>query len=304
LKVVCGNLLYGGIHADSLRLVCAVGHSPVNIVDSARIDPENALAGCVRFFRTAEKRHGLIAALGISNLGPIKVPRGPAKADPIPSRPKLQWDPDSLDSLQAALRLPVVIDSEVRAAALAEWRHGAGRGLGSVAYVNIGARIEGAVAPADDAASRTMHAQLGHLPVERHPRDGDFIGTCPFHGDCLEGLASDAAIRARWGCALKSLPSGHEGRAIIAGYLAQMIASIAMLLPVHRVVLGGDVMADAALIPMMREAVGRYLGGFIPAFQNCGRVTEYVCTPRLGSRAALTGALLLAEQEHRRAVFR
>jgi fructokinase len=205
--------------------------------------------------------------------------------------------------LRSVLHVPMAVDSAVRAAALAEWHHGAGRGLGSVAYVSVGTRIEGAVAAAGDSGGRMIQTEIGHLPVERDPRDGDFIGTCPFHGDCLEGLASDAAVRARWGCALKSLPGGHEGRAIIAEYLGQMVASIVMMLSVHRVVLGGDVMADGALIPLMRVAASRYLNGFIPAFQDCGILTEYVCAPRLGSRAALTGALLLAVEEHKRAVF-
>jgi fructokinase len=140
-----------------------------------------------------------------------------------------------------------------------------------------------------------MHAEMGHIPVRRHPRDRDFAGTCPFHGDCLEGLASGPAIVARWGTTLDALPADHEARAIIADYLAQLTTSIALMLSVERVVFGGGVMADGQVMPFVREATARYLNRYLEPLRDPARLQDYLCAPALGARAGVTGALLLAQ---------
>jgi fructokinase len=302
--VTAETALYGGIEGGGTKFVCAVGRSPVHIVDSVSIattDADSTLAECVRFFGEAAKRHGAIATLGFGCCGPIELRQSsPDFARMLPT-PKPGWSGvDVLAPFRSSFRVPIALDTDVSAAALAEWRLGAGRRLGSIAYITVGTGIGGAVAPAVDVSGRLMHAEMGHLPIERDPRDGDFVGICPFHGDCLEGLASGPAIRARWGCALEALPPEHAGRSIIAGYLGQMVASIALMLSVQRVVFGGGVMSDGTLLPLMRAAAFRYLNGYIPALKDYDRMTEYVCAPLLGNQAGIAGALLLAETEHRR----
>ena len=205
-----GSVLYGGIEGGGTKFVCAVARSAEEILDSVTIpttEPGATLGACVSFFETAQRRHGSIAALGLSCFGPLELRREAREYGSLLSTPKAGWSGvNVLEPFRSALTVPIAFDTDVAAAALAEWRLGAGRGLGSLAYVTVGTGIGGAVAPPGAKQGRLMHAEMGHIPVRRDPRDQDFTGVCPFHGDCLEGLASGPAIRARWARSLDALP--------------------------------------------------------------------------------------------------
>ncbi len=292
-----GSVLYGGIEGGGTKFVCAVARSPEEIVDSVSVpttDPRATLGECVRFFATAQRRRGAIAALGFSCFGPLELRRDARDYGCLLSTPKAGWSGvNVIEPFRAALSVPIAVDTDVAAAALAEWRLGAGRGLGSLAYVTVGTGIGGAVAPAGATQGRLMHAEMGHIPVRRDPRDRDFTGVCPFHSDCLEGLASGPAIRARWGRSLDALPAGHAGAEIIAGYLGQMASAIALMLSVERIVFGGGVMSHGPMLSLVREAAAGYLNDYVEVLK--GSVDDYICAPALGQRAGVTGALLLAE---------
>ncbi len=294
-----GTSVYGGIEGGGTKFVCAVGHSPVELVDSISIpttDPRTTLAECVRFFARANDVHGSIAALGFGCFGPIELRRDSDRYGRMLATPKAGWSgANLLEPLRAAFGVPIAFDTDVAAAAEAEWRMGAGQGLGSLAYVTVGTGIGGAVAPRGGAPRRLMHAEMGHVPVRRDPRDRDFPGVCPFHGDCIEGLASGTAIHARWGCALDALPRGHDGPSVVAGYLGQLAAAIALMLSVERIVFGGGVMAYGPLLALVRTAALRCLNGYVEVLKAPGDMAGYVCTPALGSRAGIAGALLLAQ---------
>jgi fructokinase len=296
--------IFGGIEGGGTKFTCAVGHSPLLIIDSVSIptrDARTTLAECIQFFVDATKRHGAIASIGVSCFGPIELRRDSVEFGRMLPTPKAGWSGvDVLAPLRAAFDVPVALDTDVGAAALAEWRFGAGRGWGSLAYVTVGTGIGGAVVPAENVG-RLMHAEMGHLPVKRDSRDTHFAGVCPFHGDCVEGLASGPAIVARWNCAMEALPSDHRGRSIIAGYLGQLAASIALMHSVERIVFGGGVMSDGSLLPLVRDSAFRCLNGYVSALKDATRVAEYICAPGLGNRAGIAGALLLAQEEHERA---
>lgn len=292
-------VLYGAVEGGGTKFVCAVGHSPSGLLESITVPTAEAgptLESCVDFFRAAEVRHGRIAAFGISCFGPIELRPGSKAFGRMMATPKAGWSGvDVLAPIRAAFSAPIALDTDVGAAALAELRLGAGRGLASLAYVTVGTGIGGAVAPGVAASARLMHAEMGHIPVRRDPRDRNFAGVCPFHRDCLEGLASGPAIVARWGTTLDALPPDHEAREIVAGYLGQMVASIALTLSAERVVFGGGVMGDGQLLPQVRAAAARYLNGYLAPLNDEQRMTEYVSAPALGARAGIAGALLLAQ---------
>jgi fructokinase len=294
--------LYAGIEGGGTKFVCAVARSPLDVAEStviATADPHSTLAECVRFFTGAQDRHGRIASIGFSCFGPVDLRRDSASFGRVLATPKSGWTgADLLTPLRRAFDVPVRLDVDVGGAALAEWRLGAGRGLGSLAYVTVGTGVGGAMVPWGPA-SRLMHAEMGHLRVTRHCDDGDFPGICPFHRDCLEGLACGPAIRARWGCDLSALPPGHGGREIIASYLGQLAASIALMLSVERIVFGGGVMSDGTLVPRVREVMFRLLNGYVPALAGREAANAYVCQPSLDARSGITGALLLAEEAAR-----
>jgi fructokinase len=292
--------IYGGIEGGGTKFTCAVGHSPLQIVDTVSVETRDApttLGRCVDFFAAAARRHGPIASIGMASFGPIDIrPQSPQFGRML-ATPKAGWSGiDVLSPLSSAFGVPIALDTDVGAAALAEWRFGAGRGRGSLAYVTVGTGIGGAVVPAEKAG-RLMHAEMGHVPVRRDPRDTQFSGVCPFHGDCAEGLASGPAIVARWNGAMESLPADHSARSIIAGYLGQLAASIALMHSVERIVFGGGVMSDGSLLPLVQSATSRYLNGYIPALKEVGSMADYVCAPGLGNRAGIVGALLLAHEE-------
>jgi fructokinase len=292
-------LLYGGIEGGGTKFVCAVGRSPTDVMETVTIPTAGGpqtLAACAEFFRAAQTQHGPIDAFGFGCFGPLQLRKDSAAFGCMMSTPKAGWSGvDVLAPLRAAFAAPVALDTDVGAAAAAELQLGAGRGLSSLAYVTVGTGIGGAVAPGIPAASRLMHAEMGHIPVRRHPRDRDFAGACPFHGDCLEGLANGPAIVARWSGNLDALPPGHEAREIVADYLAQLASSIALTLSVERIVFGGGVMADGQLIPLVRKATARYLNGYLEPLRDPSRLEDYICAPALGARSGVTGALLLAQ---------
>ena len=202
-------VLFGGIEGGGTKFVCSVARSPTDVIDTATFATTGAqatLSECVEFLRAAENRHGPIGALGFSCFGPLQLRTDSPAYGCMMSTPKAGWSGvNLLAPLRTAFSVPIALDTDVGGAALAEWQLGAGRGLSSLAYVTVGTGVGGAVAPATAAASRLMHAEMGHIPVRRHPRDRDFAGTCPFHRDCLEGMASGPAILARWGTTLDAL---------------------------------------------------------------------------------------------------
>jgi fructokinase len=290
--------LFGAIEGGGTKFVCAVGHAPTQVLDRttfATTDPSNTLAACVDFFRRMALRHGPVSALGLACFGPLQLHRGAPDFGCLQSTPKPGWSQARLVApLEDALAVPVALDTDVGAAAEAEWRLGAGVGLGSLAYVTVGTGIGGAVAPNPQAGKRHMHAEMGHVSVKRDPRDANFTGVCPYHGDCLEGLASGPAIRARWGCDLSSLPDHHAGRSIIAGYLGQLMTSIALLHAVDRIAIGGGVMGDGSLLPLIRRATREFLNGYLQPLRDPDQVDTYLVRPALGDSAAIAGAMLQA----------
>ena len=295
---MCAAVLYGGIEGGGTKFVCAVAQSADRIIDRITIpttDASTTLGECVRFFISAQKQYGPIAAFGFGCFGPIQLRLNAASFGQMMQTPKRGWSGvNVLDPLRNTFNVPIALDTDVGAAAMAEWRLGAGRGSGSLAYVTVGTGIGGAVAPSDPVVSRMMHAEMGHLPARRNGRDHNFSGNCPFHGDCLEGLASGPAIRARWGCQLEELPADHYAWVVIADYLGQLAASIALMHSVERIVFGGGVMSNGILLPHVREAMLHFLNGYLPPLNDSELAAKYVCEPALGDRAGVIGALLLA----------
>lgn len=290
-------LLYGAIEGGGTKFVCAVGTSAEHVVESATIatrDARATLAECVEFFVAATQRHGPLAGLGVSCFGPIELRRESPHYGRLMSTPKQGWSGvNVIEPLRDAFNVPIELDTDVGAAATAELQLGAGRGCGSIAYFTVGTGIGGAVAPSS-GAGRLMHAEMGHIPLRRDPRDASFPGICPFHGDCAEGLASGPAIRARWGCDLEALPPEHEAWSIIGGYLGQLASAAALMVSVERIVFGGGVMSNGALLPRIREAAAAYLNAYLEPLKTPEQFLDYIQTPALGARAGITGALLLA----------
>jgi fructokinase len=195
--------------------------------------------------------------------------------------------------LRRALGVSVAIDTDVNAAALAEWRWGAGVGADPVVYVTVGSGIGGGALVDGRPLHGLVHPEMGHMRIPRVPGD-DFAGACPFHGDCLEGLASAPALRARRGLPPEALAVDDPVWALEARYLGLGLANIVTVLSPRRIVLGGGVLKHPTLLARVRVEVQAALAGYVRAAAVTERIEELIVAPALGERAGVLGALALA----------
>jgi fructokinase len=288
--------LIGAIEAGGTKFICAIGHGPHDVLARTRIStttPAPTLAAVLAFFEEAERRHGPVAAFGIGSFGPIELDRDSPDWGRILTTPKPGWSgADLVAQLRTRFGRPVALDVDVGAAALAEMRLGAGRGTRSLAYVTVGTGIGAGIIINGQPLHGLMHPEAGHMHVRRAPGDSDFPGVCPYHGDCLEGLASGPAIQARWQRPLNELEAVYHE--VIACYLGQLCANLALILSCERIAIGGGVMQTDGLLGRIHAQARALLNGYLPRPQHRGDLREFIVAPGLGEHAGLAGAFLLA----------
>lgn len=291
--------LVGGIEAGGTKFVCAVGHPPDDIRAETRFPtttPVETLERAIAFFHEAQAEHGRLAGIGIASFGPVD--RGPGSPGwgRITSTPKPGWwDTDVAGPLATALGCPVAFETDVTGAAIAEGLYGAAHVLRDFVYVTVGTGIGGGVIAGGRPVNGLIHPELGHIRPARRREDDDFAGICPYHGDCLEGLASGPAIEARWGRPAAELAPEHPAWETEADYLAQMCATLTFLLSPERIILGGGVMAQSHLFERIRERTAKLIGGYLDHARLRGGMGDYIVPPALGGRAGVVGALAMAE---------
>ncbi|HET6897424.1 MAG TPA: ROK family protein, partial [Vicinamibacteria bacterium] len=180
------------------------------------------------------------------------------------------------------------------AAALAEGRWGSAQGLETFLYLTIGTGIGGGGLVEGRLLHGLVHPEMGHIRIPHDTAADPFAGACPFHGDCLEGLASGPAMQARWGRNAEELPDDHPAWALEAHYLALALANFVCTLSPRRVILGGGVMDRGALFPLIRKRLQALLNDYVQAPEVQGGIDGYVVPPALGARTGVLGALALA----------
>ena len=193
-----------------------------------------------------------------------------------------------------AFDCPVGFDTDVNAAALAEHRWGAAQDVANVVYVTVGTGIGGGLIANGAPVHGLVHPEMGHLFIRRHARDASFAGVCPFHGDCLEGMASGPAIVKRSGMELSNLPMDHPQWDIEADYLGQLCATLVLMVSPQRIILGGGVMNSSGLLPLIRQRTLHWLADYVDHAELLSRTDCYLTSPGLGARAGVLGALALA----------
>ena len=282
--------LLGGIEAGGTKFVLAVGTAPTEIAATHTIPtrgPDETLAEAHAWF--AEQ--GVLSALGIASFGPVELDRASEKWGHILETPKAGWsDCDLAGYFSRRFAVPVGFETDVNGAALGEYHLGAGRGSASLTYVTVGTGIGGGTVIDGRLVHGAGHPELGHVFPRRDATDRSFAGTCPFHGDCLEGLASGPAILARWGSTLSDLPPDHEAHEQVAEYLAQMCHTVFAALATQTIVLGGGVMKTPDLLERIVGRTGELGAGYLPRHGE-----RRIALPSLGDRAGIMGAMLIGE---------
>ena len=292
--------LFAGIEAGGTKFVCAIGSGPDDLRAQSKFpttNPDETVRRAVDFFNRASAEHGALAALGIASFGPLDPSPGSPTYGYITATPKPGWSNfDFVGSVQAALQLPVGFDTDVNGAALGEWRWGAAKGLDTFIYLTIGTGIGGGGMVNGQLMHGLIHPEMGHMRLPHDLQEDPFPGSCPFHGDCLEGLANGPAMEKRWGQRAETLPPDHLAWDLEARYLALGLANLVYTLSPQRIILGGGVMEQPQLFPMVRKKVQQTLNGYVRSPQILEQIDSYIVPPGLGSRAGVLGALALAER--------
>ena len=277
--------IVGGIEAGGSKFVCAVGSQPddLQVGEIPTTTPEETIQRTVAFFQ----EHQPVGAIGIGSFGPIDPNPTSPTFGYITATPKLAWrNFNFAGAIRDALGVKVAFDTDVNAAALGEFRWGAAQHLDTFLYLTVGTGVGGGGMVNGRLMHGRTHPEMGHIRIP-HDRDQDpFPGSCPYHGDCLEGLACAPAIRARWGQAGETLPDDHPAWDLEAHYLALGIASWICTLSPERIVLGGGVLRHKKLYPLVESKVSALLNDYVEAPE--------IVPPLLGARAGVLGAIALA----------
>ncbi|MDX2152550.1 MAG: ROK family protein [Bryobacteraceae bacterium] len=250
---------WAGIEAGGTKFVAAVGSGPEDLarVRFDTVSPEETLRSVTEWLQD----NGPFDAVGVGAFGPLDLESGT-----ITTTPKLAWRGFALKkNLEDALGVPVVVDTDVNAAALGEHCWGAARGVKSFLYMTIGTGIGGGAMVDGRLLHGRQHPEMGHLVTPLHPLDREFEGVCPSHGTCLEGVASGPALEARWGKAARELPAEHPAWEHEAFYLGFALANFIYAFSPERIILGGGVMEQGHLYPAVQERVETILNGYVAA---------------------------------------
>jgi fructokinase len=291
--------LFGGIEAGGTKFVCAVGTGPHDLRERTELPtttPDETISRVLEFFRE-RARHDPLAAIGIGSFGPIDVHPASSHFGCITSTPKAGWRNVQLAGpIRQALKVPVAFDTDVNAAALGEGTWGAARGLDTFIYVTVGTGIGGGGMVEGKLLHGLLHPEMGHVRIA-HDRQADpFPGVCPYHGDCWEGLATGPAIEARWERKGQDLPADHPAWQLEAHYLALGVANLICTLSPQRIILGGGVVRQQSLFPLIRRRTVELLNGYIQMREITEGMDQFIVPPQLGDNAGVLGAIALASK--------
>lgn len=285
-------MLLGAIEAGGTKFVCGIGDENGNIIERTSFPtttPDEVLEQVVKFFRDKD-----IKALGIGSFGPIDLDRTSETFGYITSTPKLQWANINLvGAIKKEFPIPIGFDTDVNAAALGEMKWGAAKGLNSCIYMTIGTGIGVGAISEGHLVHGLIHPEMGHMLVRRHPEDS-FAGNCPYHKDCLEGMASGPAIEKRWGKKGQELEKNEKVWDLEAYYIAQGIANLILVLSPKKIIIGGRVAKQKQLFPLIHQNVQALLNGYVRHEVVLENIADYIVPPGLGDNAGLCGAIGLA----------
>lgn len=278
-------MLVGGIEAGGTKFVCAVGDQFGKIIDKVSFPtegPEETFSEVKKFFSKYS-----IEAMGVGSFGPIDLNIDSETYGTILNTPKIRWKNfDLMGKLKSDYQVPISLDTDVNAAALGEYKYGAGKDVKCCMYITVGTGIGAGFVQKGNTYIGKNHPEMGHILIQQR-EDDRFAGNCAYHGTCLEGLASGPAIEKRYGMLGKLLPADHEVWELEAYYLAQAIMNYFVTLSPEKIIIGGGVMKQQQLYPLIREKFLGLLNGYI----EIENVDDFIVAPKLEDKQGVLGAM-------------
>jgi fructokinase len=289
---------FGGIEGGGTKFVCGVGSSPSDLEVAefpTTNSPQETLAPVIAFLREKGARQSL-RAVGIASFGPVDLRAGSSTFGYITTTPKPGWAHFNFaGAVRVALGVEVAFETDTNGAAFGEYTWGASQGLDTSVYLTVGTGIGGGIVAGGRLIHGMVHPEMGHIRVPHDWQADPFPGVCPYHGDCLEGLASGPAMEQRWNTRGRDLAPGHPAWELEAEYLALAVVNFVCTVSPQRVILGGGVMSQKSLFPRIRERLAQLLNGYIQAPEVTEHLDTYIVPPGLGNRSGVLGAIALAQ---------
>lgn len=286
--------ILGAIEAGGTKFVCGIGKEDGTVLERVSFPtttPEETMAQVVAFFQDKG-----VEAIGVGSFGPIDPVKGSPTYGRITTTPKPYWSNyDIVGHLGSHFQVPIEFDTDVNGAALGEYTWGAAKGYDSCLYITVGTGIGAGAVVGGELIHGLSHPEMGHILVRRHPED-KFEGFCPYHGDCLEGVAAGPSLSKRWGVPGAELTPDHPAWDMEAYYLAQALMNYILILSPQKIVMGGGVMKQQQLFPLIHTKLQELLNGYVQSPAINENIAEYIVSPQLGDNAGLCGALALARK--------
>jgi fructokinase len=293
-------MIYGGIEAGGTKFICAIGNEDGEIIEQIQIpttSPKETMQEVISFFRQFT-----LGAIGIGSFGPCDINPKSDTYGCITSTPKKLWrDYSILGALKGEFEVPIIFNTDVNVAALAETKLCAAKGLDSCLYITVGTGIGAGAVVNGQLLHGLSHPEMGHIIVRRHP-DDVYEGKCPYHGDCLEGLAAGPAIGDRWGKEASQLASRLDVWELQAFYIAQALMHYILILSPKKIILGGGVMKQKQVFSLIYNKLSELLNSYIDLPELSTYPHKYIVSPGLGDRAGIIGALILAQQGYHKKI--
>ncbi len=280
-------MTYGAVEIGGTKTDVAVGTSPGDLSEPHRIattGPQETIDAVLAFFE-----HESVEAVGVAGFGPMELSPSSPRFGTILATPKPGWSGfDLYGKLSTGLDVPVHISTDVNGAALGEGRWGATRGMSNHVYVTVGTGIGAGIVVDGRLLAGERHPEVGHIPVRRR-EDDSHPGTCPYHGDCLEGMAAGPALEKRFGD--PGIWAGRESVIDLAAhYVAQGMVALSYTVSPERIVVGGGV----ASLPGFHQRLRFEVETAMAAYPEVPDTELLISPPGLGALSGLAGGLVLA----------
>jgi fructokinase len=292
---------FGGIEAGGTHFNCIIANGPDDIlaeIQLATTDPDPTLSAVTSFFHDqAVSRNIQLEAVGLGSFGPVDLNLDSKTFGSITCTPKPGWqNTPILKILQKELSFPIYFETDVNCAALGEMKWGAGKKLTDFLYITIGTGIGGGIIISQKPVHGLTHCELGHIHIPHDFNKDPFKGCCPFHKDCLEGLASGTAMEKRWKIRAENLPRNHSAWDLEIEYISLALHNFICTFSPKRIILGGGVMQNEFLFPVIRQRTLLLLNQYIESPALSKHIDDYIVPPGLGRKAGCLGAVALAQQ--------